>query len=397
MQRFLTTAAVSAFFCAIAFPAAAQMAPGTVKLLSKNGTLVESVSGDSFIELKDDASAKFLIIGPETLQADLRINLAPADKQGTPVLLVILAGGKELARFKIPPRAGTETWKGRIDTKPSQSIGFYVDVEAGPKAYEFKVSGATRGAGLLLVQKSKAKRPLSANAQTVSGRPPVAATPTPAATAIAVATPKATPVNTPVPLESIGATGAGLSAADVPRMRRTYQSVFKAGYALPASEDFSGAPALGGEARWAFGKQKAIAASVEVMSFGFSALVPDDPRRAEPRSAVDIQLLPVSVGAQYLAPLQSRIQPYGGAALTLAYGQSTFRQVARDPVPESLVGFGGQVVGGVEYDLSGTDLQEGSRKIFLEAKGSYLNVPFEAHDYTNWSTVQVLAGISLKF
>lgn len=396
MRRPLAIAALAAAFSVLALPAWAQMTPGTVKLLSKNGTLVETVSGDAFVEVKDDQSAKFLIIGPETLQADLRINLAPTDTQGTPTLLIILAGGKEVARFKIPPRAGTETWKGRPDVKPSQSVGFYVEIEAGPKAYEFKVSGAARGAGLLLVPKSRAKRALPPGTQTVAARPVVVATPTPAVVA-ATPTATATPVvvNTPVPLESV--TGKGPTAAELKRERRTYQALFKAGYAAPAYEDFSGAAAVGGEARWAFGQRKSIAASLEVMTYGFSAILPDDPNRADPPTAVDVQLMPISVSAMFLAPLQSRIQPYVGAGATLAYGQSTYRQLARDSVAESLVGFGGQLVGGVEYDISGTDLQEGSRKIFLEAKGSYLSVPFEEHTYTDWSTLQVLGGISIKF
>lgn len=394
MRRPLLITALAAFLGAVATPAAAQMAPGTVKLLSKNKTLTDAATGDAFIELKDDASAKFLVIGPETLQADLRINLAPADTRGKPILLVVLAGGKELARFRIQPVAGTDKWKDRSDIKPGRSIGFYVEFEAGPKAYEFKVSGATRGAGLLLVPKSKATRPLGPNAKTIAPRPTVVATPTPAVAA-ATPTPTAAPVNTPVPLDSIGK--GGITADDVRRKRRTYQTVFKAGYAAPAYEDFSATIAMGGEARWAFGSRKSVAASVEVMSFGFSALVPDDPGRAEPPAAVDVTLMPVSFGAHYLAPFESKIQPYAGAAATLAYGQSTFRQFDRTSVPESLVGFGGQLVGGVEYDLSGTDLQEGSRKVFVEAKGSYLTVPFEAHDYTDWSTLQVLGGISLKF
>ena len=72
MKRLLLVAAL----CLHALPAWAQMAPGTVKLLSKNAVLVDTITGDAFFELKDDASAKFLVIGPDVLQADLRVNLA---------------------------------------------------------------------------------------------------------------------------------------------------------------------------------------------------------------------------------------------------------------------------------------------------------------------------------
>lgn len=373
------------------------MTPGTVKLLSKNATLVDTISGDVFVELRDDLSAKFLVIGPEVLQADLRINLAAGTETAAPTILVVLAGGKEVARYKLTPKAGGDSWKGRVDVKPSLSVGFYVEVDAGPKAYELKVLGAPKNAGLLLLPKAKAKRALRANAPVISGKPRVVATPAPTPRVGVAATPTPTPVavNTPVAMESL--VGKGPTADQLKRERRTYETLLKAGFATPSHSDFSGAPALGGEARWAFGKRRSIAAGLEVMTLGFSALVPDDPGRAEPASAVDVTLLPISVSAVYFVPLESKIQPYLGVGGTIAYATSAFRQVDRPTIAESLMGFGGQVAGGVQFDLGGTDLAEGRQKIFLEAKGSYLTVPFEAHQFTDWSTVQVLGGVSLKF
>lgn len=389
------TALLAATVFGVALPASAQMTPGTVKLLSGNATLTEASSGDAWIELKDDKSAKFLAIGPEILQADFRFNLGANEAQGTPVTLAILAGGKEVARFKITPRAGTETWKGRADLKPSLNVGFFVQVDAGPHAYEMKTIGATRGAAMTLVPKAKAKRPLPASAQTVQSKPAVVATPAPTAVVAPTPKPLATPINTPVPLESL--TQVGPKASELKKARRTYETVFKAGYVAPASQDFSGAPGFGAEARWAFGKSRTIAASIEVLNYGFSALLPDDPDRADAPAAVDVSLLPISVGATYLVPLESNMQPYVTAGATAAYGQSTYRQLDRGSIPEALMGYGGQAAIGVQYDMAGTDLAEGGRKIFLEVKGSYLGVPFEAHEYTDWSSVQVLGGISLKF
>lgn len=394
MKRFLIAAAL----CLHALPAWAQMAPGTVKLLSKNATLVDTITGDAFFELKDDASAKFLVIGPEVLQADVRINLPAGQATGTPTVFVVLAGGKEVARYKVTPKAGTDSWKGRVDVKPSISVGFYVDVEAGPKAFEFKVLGAAKGAGLLLVAKAKARKPLAAGAPVVSSKPvavPVA-TATPRVVGVSP-TPKPTaiPVGTPVSMESL--VGKGPTADQLRRERRTYDTMIKLGYATPSQSDFAGSPVAGGEARWAFGKHKSIAAGLEVMTLGFSAIVPDDPALPGPPTAVDVTLLPVSVSAIYLVQLESSFQPYLGVGGTLAYGSSAYRQLDRPTIAESLVGFGGQIAGGLAYDFSGTDLAEGGQKVFVEVKGTYLNVPFEAHDFTDWSTVQVLGGVSIKF
>ena len=52
------------------------LAPGTVKVLSKNSTLVDAGTGDGYVQINATEPGKFLVVGPGTLQADFRMNLA---------------------------------------------------------------------------------------------------------------------------------------------------------------------------------------------------------------------------------------------------------------------------------------------------------------------------------
>lgn len=380
----------------LAAPAHAQMTPGTIKLLTKAPVLEDSATGDSFVHITQEQSAKFLVVGPETIQVELRVNIAATEKQGPPALFIVLAGGREVARYRVTPRAGSSTWKDRRDFAPGATVGFYATVDAGAQAYEFRVQDAPRGAGLLLVPRSKAKTALAPGTVVIPARPATAAparTPGP----VAVATPSPTPPaqQTPFSLEQIRTTN--VRAEDVRRERRKYEASLKIGYAMPAHEEFEATAFVGAEARWAFGMRRLFAVGLEAGQLAFSALVPDDPGRADPPTAVDVQLIPVSLHAVWFLPFEGRLQPYIAGGPGIAYGASVRRQLARPSVEEKVVGFGGQVIAGLQYDLTGSDLREGGNKLLIEARGSQLSVPFEAHDYTNWSSVQVIGGIAVRF
>src|SRR5687768_3893614 len=148
------------------------LTPGTVKLLSKSAPLVEAETAETFVSLSPTEPAKFLIVGPAKLQADFRVSLPPGQPQGEPVLIDVYAVGKLLRRFKVTPKAGTTSWKDKTDAKPSSPVGFFMQIDPGPHAYEVRVTGAPIGAAIALVQDSKAKRALAANAPVVPPKPP---------------------------------------------------------------------------------------------------------------------------------------------------------------------------------------------------------------------------------
>src|SRR5205807_25185 len=95
----------------------------------------------------------------------------------------VLLGGRPLATFRASAAGATAMWKGKAG-HAGGSTGFLMDVDAGPHAYEIRVSGPPNGAAILLVAADKARRPLAAGALVV---------PAHAAAAVAVATPPPTP------------------------------------------------------------------------------------------------------------------------------------------------------------------------------------------------------------
>ncbi len=368
------------------------LTPGTVKLLSKNPILTEAETADAFVSLSPTQPAKFLITGPVRLQADFRVSLPPGQAQGEPVLIDVFAAGKPLRRFKIMPKAGTNSWKETAASKPSAPVGFYIEVDPGPHAYEVRVTGAPNGAALFLVPDAKARRPLAANAPVVPPKPPApAATPAAAQTQIAKATPAPTP--RAKSLDDITATGR---PADTPMERLSYDVGFKGGIVMPFDTTFAPTMAAGAEVRWSLGEARLFGLGLEVMRMQVGGVDGDDPRRADAPFALNVALTPVIAHATFWIPSEGRLRPYLAAGGGFVYAESLYEE-RNQSVAESTVGPAAQALAGLQIDLSPTDLREGRQKIFLEVKGTWLQAPVEAHDYAEWGSLGIVAGVDLKF
>lgn len=391
-----------------AAPAHAQLTPGTVKLLSRNGTAVDATTGDAYIQISPTSPAKFLIVGPAKLQADVRVNLAPGQKTAPAITIDVLGAGKPLSRFRVVPRASAAPggWKDRTDLAPSQPVGFYMEVDPGPHAYEIRIQGAEKGAGLFLVPDAKARRPLAANAPTVPPKPPTpkpAATPAPAGTGTAVA------ANTSNPAGSGNAGGASTGGRSLDQLdtsggrrvdealaRLSYEVAAKAGMLMPGEKGFALAPATGAEVRWAFGRSKSLGIGLEVTAMHFGGIAGSDPRRATPEYALNLSMVPVIAQVTWWVPGESRLRPYVAAGAGVAYTQSVVEERNRT-MAETGISPGGQAMLGVQIDLAPSEFREGGQKVFLEAKSSYFALDFAAHEHDAWSATGVMAGVQLKF
>lgn len=169
--------------------------PGTIRLLSKNAGLTDRDSNQSFLLFSAKEPVRLLITGPSRIQVDARI-LLPSGPQIpesalVPATLEVLDGGNAVGRLKVQPAPGTGAWKNDASTRPSASLGFFLDVGAGPHAYEIRVdAAAARGVAISVVPADKAEKPIAANS-------PVLAAPAPAAPSKPAATPS--PAKTPAP------------------------------------------------------------------------------------------------------------------------------------------------------------------------------------------------------
>lgn len=378
----------------------AQLNPGTVKLLSKNGSAVDPGTGDSYVQVSPTEPAKFLIVGPGKLQADMRVNIAAGQTQG-PVSVEVLLAGKTLQRFRIQPKPGATAWKDRTDVMPSMPVGFYMEVDPGPHAYEVRVSGAPKGAGLFLVAAGKARRPLAANAPVIPARPPAAiATPAPTPstgpTAIAAAgpTPRAPPEQRGTSLDQID-TSRGVKV-DSRVERLSYEVAFKAGVMIPQDDAFGAAIASAAEVRWNVGNARHFGIGLEVGAIQMAGNDADDPRRADPRAAVNLAMMPVAMHATWWAPLDGRLRPYLAAGPGFVYAQSAVEERNRT-ITESTVAPIGEALIGLQFDMAPGELREGRQKIFVEAKGTYFALDFEGHDHEAFSAASVLLGVEWKF
>lgn len=171
------------------------------KLLSRPALLIEEKTGDAYVRFSPSEPAKFLLTGPGRMQAELRANLAAdATPSAAEAMVVsVFLGGKVAARFRVQPTrpsADSSAWKGETAIRPSQPVGFFIDVEPGPQLFEIKINGGPRGgASLLLGSTATAKRPLAATAPVIASRP----APSPVAhTAPSASAP--TPDPTPIPI-----------------------------------------------------------------------------------------------------------------------------------------------------------------------------------------------------
>lgn len=379
----------------------AQLTPGTVKLLSKNGTSVDPGTGDAYVQISPAEPAKFLIVGPGRLQADMRVNIAAGQTQG-PVSVEVLLAGKSLQRFRVDPKPGTVGWKDRTDVMPSMPVGFYMEIDPGPHAYEVRVSGAAKGAGLFLVSSTKARRPLAGNAPVIPAKPPApavapTAAPTPAAGRTAVAagpTPKPTPAQGGTSLDQIST--AGGTRADSRMERLSYEVAFKTGLMVPQDDAFGPAIASAAEVRWNLGDARAFGLGLEVGALQLGGKDANDPRRADPRAAVNVALVPVAVHATWWVPMDGRLRPYLAAGPGFVYAQSTVDERNRT-LTESTIAPLGEALLGVQLDLAPGDLREGRQKLFLEAKGTYFLLDFDSHEHEAFSAAGVLLGIEMKF
>jgi len=343
MRRALTIGLVATLATAAA--SAQGLAPGTIKLLSKNTVLVDSASGDPFVEINATEPGKFLIVGPATLQADLRVNLKASEAEGPQSSFEILVGGKELRRFAIKPRAGAETWKARGDAKPSASVGFLMEVDPGPHAYEFRFSGAEKGAALLIVPQSKAKRPLAANAPLVPAKPP-APTPTPGTVAAATPPPVATP--TPKSVDQIGGTGGRSVNAGMDRLGTEVSLL--GGVQIPGDSTFKADASTIVEARFGLGKTRAFAVGLEAGRVHYGGLPAIDPARATAATALNIDLTPLIAHVTWYVPTDGAVRPYLAGGAGMVYAQSSMQTRTRT-INESVIGPAADGVLGVEFDL----------------------------------------------
>lgn len=186
----------------LALPASA-LAAEAPKLLSRGALLTERTTGDAYVRISPSEPARFLVSGPGRLEAAVRANLAAG---GTPspaedMVVSIVLVGRPAGSLRIQPKASTDaaTWKGETAFRPSEAVGFFIDLGPGPQICEVKVSGGPAGgAALLLVPAEKSKRPIAASAPVFSRGPasPVAAAASAAAAPRVVAAasaPSATP------------------------------------------------------------------------------------------------------------------------------------------------------------------------------------------------------------
>ena len=400
MRRLFFIAAFAATLAAIgaapATSAAQGLAPGTIKLLGKNAMLVDAASGDGYVQITATEPGKFLIVGPVTLQADFKVSLGATEAAGPAAALDILVGGKQLTRFAVTPRAGTDGWKGRTDVKPAASVGFLMEVDPGPHAYEFKVSGADKGAGLFLVAKQKAKKALAANAPVVPAKPAAAAAPgaTPRPTGeVARATPAPTPAPVGKSIDTLAATGR---RADERIDRYPHQVSLLGGFQLPGDPVFSAGGFTIAEARWAVGEGRTWMVGLEAGAMHYGGLSAIDPRRALPQFAVNVDMTPVIVHGAWFAPIDGVARPYLAAGPGFVYGVST-KTTPSQTIHESKVGPAADVALGVELDFGATDFKEGRQKFLLEARESYANLAFTSHDYKQFSSTAIMAGLAMKF
>ena len=139
--------------------------PGTSKLISDSPFLVEAQSGDTFSQISATDPVSYALTGPGKFQVDFRVNLK---RKGAakPVNLEIFAGGSLLTQLRINSRpARGASWRKVSDFKPSESAGFYLNLEAGSQIVIFRIDeGATLGAAVNIVETSQAKHPLASDA-----------------------------------------------------------------------------------------------------------------------------------------------------------------------------------------------------------------------------------------
>jgi len=166
----------------LALPAAA-LAAEAPKLLSGGAKLTESSTGDAYVRIAPSEPAKYLVSGPGRLQGDVRANLAAGGtfSSAEEMVVSIVLAGRPVGSLRIQPKASTDaaTWKGETAFRPSEAVGFFIDLAPEPQLCEVKVSGGPAGgAALLLVPAKKARRALAASAPVFSSAPlsPVAVT-----------------------------------------------------------------------------------------------------------------------------------------------------------------------------------------------------------------------------
>lgn len=392
------------------------LVPGTIKLLSKNHSLVDAANGDSFVNLTATEPAKFLIVGPGVLQADFRVGLGAEEKEGIPATLIILSGGKELRRFTIKPRPSMDLWKDHSDVRPAASAGFLMEVDPGPHAYEFRFTGGGKGGALLLVPRAKAHKALAANAPLVPSKPGPAPTPTPAATvqiarATPPPTPPPTPVQTPRSLDEVGpvpvatpngnhpvatATPEGATEGSAPMGRYQWELALLGGYQLPGDATFKGQATGAVDARWGLGDARMWAVGLEVGHTQFEGVSPTDTRLAVEPFALNVSSTTVVAHLNWYAPTDGAIRPYLSLGGGVVYGQSSYL-TRESTTNESKVGPAADGAIGLEFGLGSSGMHEGSPKILVEAHENYANLSFAAHNITNFSSTQVMAGIAMKF
>ena len=203
------------------------------------GALVDATTAESWSSVTPSAPATWKLTGPGRFQVGFRANL-PADGSAIPAgILMLRHQGKPLVQFRILPRPSNDTWKGDVQFRPSTTIGFYIDVAAGEQAYEFRLNGGgPAGGAVFVIDATKSKRPLAANAPVVPvpGTAVVAsATPAPSPGASPAPTPAATPATAPAPSPRDARTPGGALAIWLGASQAAQTRSFVTG-AAPSSE-----------------------------------------------------------------------------------------------------------------------------------------------------------------
>lgn len=220
-------------------PAQAQAQEPSIKVLSSNPSFVNASTGDAYLRILPAEPAKLLITGPGRVQADLRVNLLlhgqkVADGSFQVVTVDVLAAGKSVGRLRVQPTPGNQVWKNQSGIVPSAPTGFYLDLAAGPKPYEFRVDGAAaKGVSLHLAPAGKMKTSLAANALVLPAQPVIAA---------------ATPIPTPAFQVPIGIDQLGGEARANPEPEPIVLAVALRGGAIEQQERSAFGPTPGSEA-----------------------------------------------------------------------------------------------------------------------------------------------------
>ena len=385
MRRILVFAVLS-LFCLGATRVALAQARGTIKLLSKNDITTVTLGDGSqqiYATVSSTRFAKYLIVGPVTVQVDYRLHLPPDWQKGAETFLTVYIANSPYKRFKISPRLSSSDELEMEGLTPSAPMGFYLPLGPGAHVVEFRPElGPVEGASIQVVDSANAYRQLSKP-------PPEPPTDNPAMTNTA------TPVNdTNTATENVDAP-AGVAFEVVDKGSFEYRNWAVGAYAgalMPLTDDGVLVGALSG----VFLQRRLVSGLQIRLGAGFAFAQesrPGDEATAVTPTLITLQTIPVTGSLSYYLPIPGRVQPYVIATAGAAFVTSRLEQIQIE-TKESAVGLWASGGLGIEVDV-GLDFDasaESAQKIFVQLAGTFASAEFDAHDLDSLVGVGLLAG-----